>query len=83
MALECTRESVEQSMKRLGWCRDGWLIRIVVPPQTVKALTVFLTKMEAWVDDIPLQTSPQRFGNKAFRDWIAVMEEARPIAISP
>lgn len=54
-----------------------------MPPQTVKALTVFLTKMEAWVDDIPLQTSPQRFGNKAFRDWIAVMEEARPIAISP
>lgn len=58
-------------------CWDGKLTRFVAPHQTVKALTAFLTKMEAWVDDIPLQTSPQRFGNKAFRDWIAVMEEVR------
>lgn len=41
----------------------------------------FLKKMAEWVDDVPLQTSPQRFGNKAFRDWIAVMEEVRSLPL--
>ena len=37
----------------------------------------FLEKAEKWVDEIPLQTSPQRFGNKAFREWIARLEQVR------
>jgi hypothetical protein len=45
--------------------------------QAVKALVRFLKLAESWVDDIPLDPSPQRFGNKAFRKWIAVMEQVR------
>lgn len=28
-----------------------------------------LDQLEAWIEEIPLHTGPQRFGNRAFRDW--------------
>ena len=34
--------------------------------------------MNGWIDQISLQTTPQRFGNKAFRDCIAKMEAVSP-----
>ncbi|GAA5858972.1 hypothetical protein JCM1840_006641 [Sporobolomyces johnsonii] len=46
-----------------------------VESEAVKGIVRFLREAEAWVDEIPLQTSPQRFGNKAFRDWLAKLEE--------
>lgn len=39
----------------------------------------FLREAEAWVDEVPLQTTPQRFGNKAFRDWLTRVEEVREL----
>lgn len=49
--------------------------------QVVTALVAFLKKTEEWVDNVPLQTSPQRFGNKAFRDWMTIMEEVRSLTL--
>lgn len=40
----------------------------------------FLEDLTARVDDVTLDPSPQRFGNKAFRDWIALMEKVRSLA---
>lgn len=34
-----------------------------------------LDQLDAWVDDIPLDTGVQRFGNKAFRKWGERLEE--------
>ncbi|CAG8441544.1 16399_t:CDS:2 [Acaulospora morrowiae] len=34
-----------------------------------------LDTMMSWVDEIPPLPTPQRFGNKAFRNWIARMEQ--------
>ncbi|GAA6058973.1 hypothetical protein JCM10212_001683 [Sporobolomyces blumeae] len=39
------------------------------------AIVAFLKETEGWIDQVPLQTTPQRFGNKAFRDWLARVEE--------
>jgi hypothetical protein len=33
--------------------------------------------METLIEEIPLQTTPQRFGNKAFRDWLEKVTEVR------
>ncbi|GAA5970447.1 hypothetical protein JCM21900_003748 [Sporobolomyces salmonicolor] len=46
-----------------------------VESEAVKGIVRFLKEAGGWVDEIPLQTSPQRFGNKAFRDWLAKLEE--------
>lgn len=34
-----------------------------------------LDELEAWIDDIPPQPTPQRFGNLAFRDYGRCLEE--------
>lgn len=34
-----------------------------------------LDQLDAWIDDIPLDTGMQRFGNKAFRKWGERLEE--------
>lgn len=36
--------------------------------------------MAAWIDEIPLDTGPQRFGNKAYRVWHKRMEDVRSSA---
>ena len=33
------------------------------------AVVAVLDQIEVWIDEIPLRTGPQRFGNAAFRDW--------------
>ncbi|BGP49724.1 Serine/threonine-protein phosphatase 2A activator 1 [Rhodotorula kratochvilovae] len=43
-----------------------------------KELVRFLDEARARIAQVPLQTSPQRFGNKAFRDWLATVEDAEP-----
>ncbi|GAA6017406.1 hypothetical protein JCM11491_006646 [Sporobolomyces phaffii] len=35
----------------------------------------FLEEAAEWIDEVPLQTTPQRFGNKAFRDWLEKVKE--------
>lgn len=51
------------------------LIMAVGRTQASRRLVDFLKRAEGWIDEIPLQTGPQRFGNKAFRDWMAKLEQ--------
>ena len=41
-----------------------------------------LDQLDAWVDDIPLDTGVQRFGNKAFRKWGDRLEKVSQICYS-
>lgn len=34
-----------------------------------------LDTIESWIEEIPLQSSPQRFGNLAFREWGKLLED--------
>lgn len=45
-------------------------------------MILMLDTVESWVDEIPLQTSSQRFGNLAFRDWGRRLEEVHTISLS-
>lgn len=36
-----------------------------------------LDQLDNWIDNIPLDTRTQRFGNRAFRDWGARLELVR------
>ncbi|GJJ08184.1 hypothetical protein Clacol_002392 [Clathrus columnatus] len=40
----------------------------------IKIMTL-LDGLDSWIDDIPPQPTPQRFGNLAFRDYGARLEE--------
>ncbi|GAA5960786.1 hypothetical protein JCM3765_000816 [Sporobolomyces pararoseus] len=42
---------------------------------TIRNTVAFLKEAESWIDEIPLQTTPQRFGNKAFRDWLDKLKQ--------
>ncbi|GAA6035687.1 hypothetical protein JCM8097_004971 [Rhodosporidiobolus ruineniae] len=46
--------------------------------EATKELVRFLQEFKAWVAEVPLQSTPQRFGNKAFRDWVKRVKEAEP-----
>ncbi|RUS15235.1 hypothetical protein BC938DRAFT_477045 [Jimgerdemannia flammicorona] len=43
--------------------------------ENITALLGMLDQIDSWTDDIPPLQNPQRFGNKAFRTWIARLEE--------
>lgn len=45
--------------------------------QTIAAVLRMLDDLENWIEEIPLRTGPQRFGNAAFRDWGARLVEVR------
>lgn len=45
--------------------------------QATTLLVGFLQRQKDRIAQVPLQTSPQRFGNKAFRDWLAGVEQVR------
>ncbi|CAG8481637.1 5793_t:CDS:2 [Paraglomus brasilianum] len=42
--------------------------------ETTQKLVDILEQLSNWIDEIPPLPTPQRFGNKAFRDWIARLE---------
>ncbi|KAJ1340562.1 hypothetical protein BSLG_004656 [Batrachochytrium salamandrivorans] len=44
-----------------------------VSENVFKAVQI-LDKLDAWIDEIPLDNTPQRFGNTAFRTWILRLE---------
>ncbi|TNY20956.1 hypothetical protein DMC30DRAFT_446630 [Rhodotorula diobovata] len=46
--------------------------------QATRTLVRFLRDARNRIAQVPLQTSPQRFGNKAFRDWLVGVDEAEP-----
>ena len=43
--------------------------------QASRNLLSVLDKMDTWIGEIPPIEQPQRFGNKAFRDWFKRLEE--------
>ncbi|KAB5591718.1 hypothetical protein CTheo_4832 [Ceratobasidium theobromae] len=43
--------------------------------ESVRSVLTLLEQIVAWVDDIPPQSCPQRYGNLAFRDWGKRLEE--------
>lgn len=43
--------------------------------QTIENLVAMLDKMSNWIDEIPPIDQPQRFGNKAFRDYFKRVKE--------
>lgn len=49
----------------------------------VKGVEHLLNTLETWVDKIPPCEQPQRFGNKAFRDWHAKLVEISETIIVP
>lgn len=51
--------------------------------QTSQGILDMLDRLDAWVDEIPLDTRVQRFGNRAFRDWAARLEEVRQPISTP
>ena len=51
--------------------------------QTSQGILDTLDRLDAWVDEIPLDTRVQRFGNRAFRDWAARLEEVRQPISTP
>ncbi|KAI8585482.1 hypothetical protein BDZ88DRAFT_432664 [Geranomyces variabilis] len=42
--------------------------------ETGQKILDVLGELDAWIDEIPPQESPQRFGNKSFRTWIDRLE---------
>ena len=34
-----------------------------------------LDELSVWIDEVPPIEQPQRFGNKAFRDWFKKLQE--------
>ena len=38
-------------------------------------MVALLDELDKWITDIPPIDQPQRFGNKAFRDWFARLTE--------
>lgn len=43
--------------------------------QMTRHLVDLLAHIDTWIDEIPLHQDTQRFGNRAFRDWGARLEE--------
>ncbi|KAJ7044845.1 serine/threonine-protein phosphatase 2A activator 1 [Mycena alexandri] len=45
------------------------------PSEAVGRIIALLDSLDAWIDEIPAQVSPQRYGNLAFRTWGKRLEE--------
>ena len=42
---------------------------------SVKKLALLLEKLDAIIDEVPLDKGPRRFGNVSFRKWYSIVEE--------
>nr|XP_022323585.1 serine/threonine-protein phosphatase 2A activator-like isoform X1 [Crassostrea virginica] len=50
--------------------------------QTIENLVAMIDKMSKWIDEIPPIDQPQRFGNKAFRDYFKRVKENAEALVS-
>lgn len=48
---------------------------IILACQTTRSIVTLLDTLDGWIDDIPPLSTPQRFGNIAFRTWGKRLEE--------
>lgn len=44
---------------------------------TINKILAVLKKLDDWITEIPPTPQPTRFGNKAFRTWLAKVVEVR------
>lgn len=51
--------------------------------EPVLQISSVLAKLDAWVDEIPPIEQPQRFGNRAFKDWLKRLNENADDILSP
>ncbi|RKP08549.1 hypothetical protein THASP1DRAFT_29660 [Thamnocephalis sphaerospora] len=62
-------------LKRLNECA---LNRRLSDPCSVERVLRLLDLLNTWIDELPPLPSPQRFGNKAFRQFVVRLEEQAP-----
>ena len=47
--------------------------------QALDKLLKIVDTLESWIEEFPPIDQPQRFGNKAFRDWFGKLKEVTPV----
>lgn len=67
------------AISQVSGALSGWLLTLTCDPQSVTRTLELLDTLESWIQDIPPQNTPQRFGNIAFRTWGARLEEVRNV----
>ncbi|CAE6396873.1 unnamed protein product [Rhizoctonia solani] len=74
-------------IRRLGESVVGAELRAadqkIETEEAIGQILVLLEELESWIDDIPPQASPQRYGNLAFRDWGKRLEERCEALLGP
>ncbi|CAB4374766.1 unnamed protein product [Rhizophagus irregularis] len=72
-------EAFRRLMKFIELSNESVINRKISDPclvsEFVQRIINMLDTMLSWIDEIPPLPTPQRFGNKAFRTWIARLEE--------
>ena len=51
--------------------------------EPVLKISAILGMLDTWIDEIPPVEQPQRFGNKAFKDWLSKLNESAEDILSP
>ena len=51
--------------------------------EPVLKISAVLGMLDTWIDEIPPVEQPQRFGNKAFKDWLSKLNESAEDILSP
>lgn len=51
--------------------------------EAVSKISSIIAKLDAWVDEIPPIDQPQRFGNRAFKNWLNRLNENADEILSP
>lgn len=51
--------------------------------EPVEKICEIIQKLDGWVDEIPPVEQPQRFGNKAFKDWLARLNDNAESLLMP
>ena len=51
--------------------------------EPVLKISAILSKLDGWIDEIPPVDQPQRFGNRAFKDWLSRLNKNAEDILSP
>ena len=51
--------------------------------ESVSKISAILSKLDCWIDEIPPVDQPQRFGNRAFKDWLNRLNDSAESVLSP
>ncbi|KAA1467275.1 Phosphotyrosyl phosphatase activator [Dentipellis sp. KUC8613] len=71
-------------LRRLNESVVGLSLPFEEPPSAaVQAVVTMLDTLDGWIDEIPPQPTPQRFGNLAFRTWGKRLEDSADDVLAP